>query len=73
LYDTLNKASSQLSSILEGIEKGKGMVGALTKNEELPKDLQDTLVELKKLSTEIEALAKDIKDHPKKYFKFSLF
>ncbi len=73
LYDTLNKASTQISSILDGIEKGKGMVGALTKNEELPQDLRDTLTELKKLTAEIEALAKDIKEHPKKYLKFSLF
>jgi phospholipid/cholesterol/gamma-HCH transport system substrate-binding protein len=73
LYETLNKASSQLSSILEGIEKGKGMAGALIKDEELGKDLQNVLVEFKKLSVEIEALAKDIKEHPKKYFKFSLF
>ena len=73
LYEKLNKASSRLSSILEGIEEGKGMVGALTKNEGMPKDLQNVLVELKKLSAEIEALAKDIREHPKKYFKFSLF
>jgi phospholipid/cholesterol/gamma-HCH transport system substrate-binding protein len=73
LYEKLNKASSQLASILEGIEKGKGTAGALIKDEELGKDLQNVLVEFKKLSVEIEALAKDIKEHPKKYFKFSLF
>jgi phospholipid/cholesterol/gamma-HCH transport system substrate-binding protein len=73
LYGNLNKASSQLSSILEGIEKGKGMAGALIKDEEIVKDLQAVVVEFKKVSTEIEALAKDIKEHPKKYFKFSLF
>ncbi len=43
------------------------------KDEGLVKDLQDVLAEFKKLSTEIEALVKDIKEHPKKYFKFSLF
>ena len=73
LYGNLNKASSQLSSILEGIDKGKGMAGTLIRDEKLVKDLQDVLVEFKKLSAEIEALAKDIKEHPKKYFKFSLF
>ena len=73
LYGNLNKVSSQLSSILEGIEKGKGMAGTMIRDEGLVKDLQDVLVEFKKLSTEIEALAKDIKEHPKKYFKFSLF
>lgn len=73
LYGNLNKASSQLSSILEGIEKGKGMAGAMIRDEQLVKDLQEVLMEFKKLSAEIEALAKDIKAHPKKYFKFSLF
>ncbi len=49
------------------------MAGALMKDEEPVKGLQDVLVEFKKLSSEIEALAKDIKERPKKYFKFSLF
>jgi phospholipid/cholesterol/gamma-HCH transport system substrate-binding protein len=73
LYDKLNRASSQLSSILEGIEKGKGVAGALIKDEALVKDLQGTIEEFKKLSVEIEGLARDVKKHPKKYFKFSLF
>jgi len=73
LYGNLNKASSQLSSILEGIERGKGMAGTLIRDEGLVKDLRDVLVEFRKLSAEIEALAKDIKEHPKKCFKFSLF
>jgi hypothetical protein len=73
LYENLNRASSRLSSILEGVEKGKGMAGALVSDEELAKELRDLLLELRKLSSELEGLAKDIKEHPKKYFKFSLF
>ncbi|MCJ7783774.1 MAG: hypothetical protein MUP41_07550 [Desulfobacterales bacterium] len=49
------------------------MAGTLIRDEGLVKDLRDVLVEFRKLSTEIEALAKDIKEHPKKCFKFSLF
>jgi phospholipid/cholesterol/gamma-HCH transport system substrate-binding protein len=73
LYDNLNKTSSQLSSLLDGIEKGKGMAGTLIRDEQLVKDFQEVLMEFRKLSAEIEALAKDIKERPKKYFKFSLF
>lgn len=73
LYRNLNKAASQLSAILEGIERGRGMAGTLIRDEGLVKDLRDVLADFKKLSAEIEALAKDIKEHPKKYFKFSLF
>jgi hypothetical protein len=49
------------------------MAGALVSDEELAKELRDLLLELRKLSSELEGLAKDIKEHPKKYFKFSLF
>jgi phospholipid/cholesterol/gamma-HCH transport system substrate-binding protein len=73
LYDNLNRAASRLSSILEGIEKGKGMAGALVSDEELAKELRDLVLELRRLSSELEGLAKDIKEHPKKYLKFSLF
>lgn len=73
LYENLNQAASRLSSILEGIEKGKGMAGALISDEELAKELRDLVLELRKLSSELEGLAKDIKEHPKKYLKFSLF
>ena len=73
LYGNLNQAASRLSSILGGIEKGKGVAGALIGDEELAKELRDLLLELRKLSFELEGLAKDIKEHPKKYFKFSLF
>jgi hypothetical protein len=42
------------------------LAGALIKDKELTRELKDTVAELK-------ALLKDIKDHPGKYLKFSLF
>ena len=66
LYESLNKDLKQLSSILERIERGEGLAGALIKNSELSRELEETIVELKNL-------LKDIKEHPKKYFKFSVF
>lgn len=66
LYDNLNKAAQQLSSILEKINKGEGTAGALIKDEQLAKELKEAVQTLKDL-------LKDIKEHPKKYFKFSLF
>ena len=66
LYENLNKDLKQLSSILERIDKGEGLAGALISNRELAKELEETIGELKNL-------LKDIKEHPKKYFKFSVF
>jgi phospholipid/cholesterol/gamma-HCH transport system substrate-binding protein len=66
LYENLRKTSAQLSSLMERIDKGEGLAGAFIRDEELAKELKGTIVELKELM-------KDIKDHPKKYFKFSIF
>lgn len=66
LYENLNKASLQLSTILERIDQGEGLAGTLLKDKELPNELKNNLLELK-------ALLKDMREHPTKYFKFSLF
>jgi len=66
LYENFNRDLKELSSILEKIDKGEGVAGALIRDEELAKELKRTIMEF-------EGLLKDIKDHPKKYFKFSIF
>ena len=66
LYENFNRGLKELSSILEKIDKGEGVAGALIHDRELAKELRDTVTELKEL-------LKNIKDHPKKYFKFSVF
>lgn len=66
LYENLNRDLKEISSILETIGKGEGLAGALIQDKELTRELKDTVAELK-------ALLKDIKDHPGKYLKFSLF
>jgi phospholipid/cholesterol/gamma-HCH transport system substrate-binding protein len=73
LYDNLNKASKQLSSILERIDSGEGVAGSLVRDRELSKEVRDTLGELKSSITEFKELIKDIREHPKKYLKFSVF
>ncbi len=66
LYENLNKASQQLSSILEKVEAGEGIASDLISDKKLSSDLKSTV-------TEIRELTKDMKENPKKYFKFSLF
>jgi phospholipid/cholesterol/gamma-HCH transport system substrate-binding protein len=66
LYDNLNKTSRQLSSILERIDRGEGVAGSLLKDKELATELKENIASLNEL-------LKDIKEHPKKYFKFSVF
>ncbi len=66
LYENLNKASQQLSSILQKVEAGEGIAGDLISDKKLASDLKSAIMELRELT-------KDMRDNPKKYFKFSLF
>ena len=66
LYDNLNKASLKLASVLDRIDKGEGLAGTLVNDKELAKELKDNVAELKDL-------LKDVRENPKKYFKFSIF
>lgn len=66
LYDNINNASKKLDALLERIDKGEGVMGSLVKDDEMSRELKTTVKELN-------ALIKDMKENPKRYFKFSLF
>jgi phospholipid/cholesterol/gamma-HCH transport system substrate-binding protein len=73
LYNNLNKASEQLTGVLQDIDAGKGVVGTLTKDEKLAQQVRDAVAGLNEVVGEMKDLVKDVKEHPKKYFKFSVF
>jgi phospholipid/cholesterol/gamma-HCH transport system substrate-binding protein len=73
LYDNLSESAKNLDSILASINSGKGMAGALVQDERLVGELKETLLEIRSLAGEMKILTKDIREHPEKYFKFSLF
>jgi phospholipid/cholesterol/gamma-HCH transport system substrate-binding protein len=66
LYENVNAAAAKLDALLDKLNKGEGTAGSLIGNKEMKEDLQATL-------KEVNSLVKDIKEHPKKYFKFSVF
>ena len=59
---TLNKAVGNMNGILSGMENGEGSMGKLMKDEALYNNL-------KGVSKEMEELIRDIKLHPKRYFR----
>lgn len=66
LYDNLNNASKRIAFILERIDNGEGTAGVLVKDDALALEVKETVSQLK-------MLMEDIREHPKKYFKFSVF
>ncbi|MGD0281642.1 MAG: MlaD family protein [Dissulfurispiraceae bacterium] len=73
LYDNLSNASRKLDDILSEINSGKGTAGTLLRDKELPADIKETVAGLKDAVDELRDLTKDVRAHPGKYFKFSIF
>ena len=73
LYENLNRTIIQLSAVLKRMDEGEGLAGAVLNDKEMVKELKETIIEFKKTAGELKELMKDIKEKPKKYFKFSIF
>jgi phospholipid/cholesterol/gamma-HCH transport system substrate-binding protein len=66
LYDNLLAASKKLNAVVEKVDSGDGAAAVLLNDKALAKDLKEIVAELK-------TMTKDIKENPRRYFKFSVF
>jgi phospholipid/cholesterol/gamma-HCH transport system substrate-binding protein len=62
----LNKNMDELSILMNDVNKGKGSLGKLMKDEELYNKLNAT-------ANSADLLLKDMKENPKRYVSFSVF
>ncbi len=61
-----NKSLNSLSKIIKSIENGEGSAGLLIRDDKLYKNLETS-------TKKLDALIEDIKQHPKRYLKISVF
>jgi phospholipid/cholesterol/gamma-HCH transport system substrate-binding protein len=66
ITSTLEELSISLKNLSQRIEKGEGTLGQLINDKSLYQDL-------KKTNKAIDELIQDIKNNPRRYFKFELF
>jgi phospholipid/cholesterol/gamma-HCH transport system substrate-binding protein len=64
--DHANLAITQADILLEGINNGKGTIGKLVKNDSIYNNLN-------RASNDLDLLLVDLREHPKRYVRFSLF
>lgn len=64
--DKLSVTAEKLSSVIEGVQKGEGSLGKLTKDEQLYNNLTEASANLNKLID-------DMKTNPKRYLNISVF
>jgi phospholipid/cholesterol/gamma-HCH transport system substrate-binding protein len=63
---SLDSLSQSLRSVAESVEKGEGTLGMLVKEKDLHQQMESTVKDL-------DALIKDIKEHPERYIKVEIF
>lgn len=69
LQNTMQRANAVLASLdttLNNINQGKGTLGQLAQNRELYDQMEN-------VSKDLDALLKDLKEHPGRYVRFSVF
>lgn len=62
----LDSLRAVIQTVANRVEQGEGTIGKLVRDERLYADLNDSVHSFK-------ALIEDVKEHPRKYFKFSVF
>jgi phospholipid/cholesterol/gamma-HCH transport system substrate-binding protein len=73
LVDSLNRSSESAEKMMARLERGESTLGKLTKDEQLYKEMSDSVQAMRKSANELGELVADIKKNPKKYLKFSVF
>jgi phospholipid/cholesterol/gamma-HCH transport system substrate-binding protein len=63
---SLSRSSTSIETVIGRLERGEGTLGKLSKDDELYKNLNQTVANMNKL-------VEDIRQQPKKYLKLSLF
>jgi phospholipid/cholesterol/gamma-HCH transport system substrate-binding protein len=66
IIDNLDKTVSNLTTVVEKIEKGEGSLGMLVNDDQLYKEIE-------KAALELNQLVEDIRLNPKRYVKLSIF
>lgn len=73
LYENVEQASRQLASILEKIDSGQGTAGRIIGDRNLERELRSTIADMQTSMNEFRDLVRDIREHPDRYIRFSLF
>jgi phospholipid/cholesterol/gamma-HCH transport system substrate-binding protein len=70
---SLDTSAKAVESMMGRIDRGEGTLGKLSKDDELYKNLNDTVKSINQASAEMTKLIEEMKKNPKKFFKFSVF
>jgi phospholipid/cholesterol/gamma-HCH transport system substrate-binding protein len=73
MVDSFNRSADSAEKMMARLEAGEGTLGKLSKDDQLYKEMNESVISMRRSATEIAELVADIKKNPKKYLKMSVF
>jgi phospholipid/cholesterol/gamma-HCH transport system substrate-binding protein len=70
---TLDGSAKSLESILGRMDRGEGLLGKLSRDDELYRNATQATASINKAAQELQALVADVRQQPKKYLKLEIF
>jgi phospholipid/cholesterol/gamma-HCH transport system substrate-binding protein len=69
----LDRSSKSLDSILARMDRGEGVLGKLSRDDQLYTNATEATANISKAAQELQALVADVRAQPKKYLKLEIF
>jgi phospholipid/cholesterol/gamma-HCH transport system substrate-binding protein len=73
IAESFNRSAANAEQIMARLEKGEGSLGKLTKDEQLYKELNESVISMRRTANEMSELVADLKKNPKKYINLKVF
>jgi phospholipid/cholesterol/gamma-HCH transport system substrate-binding protein len=73
MVESFNRSADNAEKMMARLESGEGTLGKLSKDDQLYKELNESVASMRRSANEIAELVADIKKNPKKYLKMSVF
>ncbi|HET7747423.1 MAG TPA: MlaD family protein [Vicinamibacteria bacterium] len=70
---SLDRTAKSVEAVTARFERGEGTLGRLSREDEVYKNLNEALNNMKEATANLNRLAEDVRKNPKRYFDFSVF
>ena len=73
VVDSFNRSAANGERLMERLERGEGTLGKLSKDDQLYKELNESVISMRRTANELSELVADLKKNPKKYINLKIF
>jgi len=73
MVESFNRSADNAEKMMARLDSGEGTLGKLSKDDQLYKELNESVISMRKTANEMSELMADLKKNPKKYINLKVF